>query len=218
MTTQSHIRRFGAAAFVVLFAVAAADAQIAPPTPPDPVAPPTAPEGLAEPERVPGDARDPAEELNALFTELAVADQGDRWQAIEHRIWILWSQSPSPSERFLMSRAVKAMNAKKFEDALLFLDDLTRLAPDFAEAWNKRATIHFILQNYGQSVADIQRTLVLEPRHFGALSGLGMILERLDRPEDAIQVYRRALEIHPHLQGAKDAVERLSPEVEGREL
>ena len=175
MMTQGRIRRLAAAALAALLAVAPAAAQIQPPAPPDPVMPPVAPEALPEPERVPGEARDPVEELDALFTELAKT-KGEAWQAIEHRIWILWSQSSSPSARFLMSRAVKAMNAKEFEDALVFLDDLTRLAPDFAEAWNKRATIHFILQNYGQSVADIQRTLALEPRHFGALSGLGMIL------------------------------------------
>ena len=93
-----------------------------------------------------------------------------------------------------------------------------RLAPEFAEGWNRRATVHFLRGDYGASVADIMRVLELEPRHFGALSGLGIILDRLDRKSEALAVFRRALEIHPHLDGASEAVDRLTPTVEGQEL
>ncbi|MEM1343112.1 MAG: tetratricopeptide repeat protein [Pseudomonadota bacterium] len=156
-------------------------------------------------------------EVDALLAALSVADESS-WQPLQQKIMALWARSESAAMTFLLSRATRAMEAGEHEDALEFLDDLVRLAPDFAEAWNRRATVHFMMENYGPSVADIQRTLALEPRHFGALAGLGIILDRLDQDAQALQVFRRALEIHPHLQGAKEAVERLSPEVDGREL
>jgi Flp pilus assembly protein TadD len=118
----------------------------------------------------------------------------------------------------LLARAAKAMEEDNFDLALRFLNDLVRLAPDFAEAWNKRATVLFLKGDYGNSIADIQRTLALEPRHFGAISGLGIILERLGDKQGAMRAFRRGLEINPNMPGAKDAVERLSPEVDGRSL
>ena len=118
----------------------------------------------------------------------------------------------------LLARAESAMQAGQHELALLFLNDLTRLAPDFAEGWNKRATVYFLLEEYGRSVADIQRTLALEQRHFGALSGLGIILEQVGDKKGAMRAYRRGLEVHPNLPGAVEGVERLTPDVDGREL
>jgi len=154
------------------------------------------------------------EELEALFAELAAAED-DRWEPIQARIWTLWARSPSPSMTLLLSRANKAIEAEDFDTAMAFLDDLTRLAPDFAEGWNRRATLFFLQGEYGRSVADIQRTLALEPRHFGALTGLGIILERLERETDAYRAYERALEIHPNLNTAREGLERLAPTVEG---
>ena len=155
--------------------------------------------------------------LDALFAQLAQKNNPD-WERVQNDIWIHWSKSGSPSMDLLLLRAGRAMEAGDHELALRFLDDLVRLAPEFAEGWNKRATVYFLLGEYGPSVADIQRTLVLEPRHFGALSGLGMILERVGDKKGAMRAYRRGLEIHPNLPGAAEGVERLSPEVDGREL
>lgn len=155
--------------------------------------------------------------LDALFAQLGQKNNPD-WERVQNDIWIHWSKSGSPSMDLLLLRAGRAMDAGDHELALRFLDDLVRLAPEFAEGWNKRATVYFLLGEYGPSVADIQRTLVLEPRHFGALSGLGMILERVGDKKGAIRAYRRGLEIHPNLPGAAEGVERLAPEVDGREL
>ncbi len=155
--------------------------------------------------------------LDALFARLALND-GPDWLSVQNEIWAQWSQSGSPAMDLLLRRAESAMEAGRFELALRFLDDLVRLAPGFAEGWNKRATVYFLLEDYGRSVADIQRTLALEPRHFGALSGLGMILERLDDKQGAMRAYRRGLEVHPNLPGAAAGVERLAPDVDGREL
>ena len=155
--------------------------------------------------------------LDALFAQLAQADNPD-WEQVQSDIWIQWSRSGSPSMDLLLLRAGRAMEAGEHELALRYLDDLVRFAPDFAEGWNKRATVYFLLEEFGASVADIQRTLALEPRHFGALSGLGMILERTGDSEGAMRAYRRGLEIHPNLPGAAEGVERLTAEVDGREL
>ena len=158
------------------------------------------------------------EELDRLFVRLAESGEGE-WKRIQAEIWNMWSRSGSPSMDLLLHRAQKAMEEEDDPElALRYLDDLVRLEPDFAEGWNKRATVHFMLGDYGRSVADIERTLALEPRHFGALSGLATILERIGDKEGAYQAYRRALEIHPHLPGARKALERLAPDVEGREL
>jgi tetratricopeptide (TPR) repeat protein len=155
--------------------------------------------------------------LDALFSRLTQKDFPD-WLSVQNEIWAQWSRSGSPAMDLLLMRAESAMENGRFELALRYLDDLVRLAPDFAEGWNKRATVNFLLGEYGRSVADIERTLALEQRHFGALSGLGMILERLGDKPGAMRAYRRGLEVHPNLPGAAEGVERLAPDVDGREL
>lgn len=155
--------------------------------------------------------------LDELFKQLA-QPENESWESVQAEIWGMWMHSGSPSMDLLLQRATKAMNAQDLDLALRFLNDLVRLAPDFAEGWNKRATVYFLREEYGRSIADIRRTLALEPRHFGAISGLGIILERLGDKKGAMRVFRRGLAIHPHLPGARDAVERLSPDVDGREL
>jgi Flp pilus assembly protein TadD len=192
---------------------------------------PSAPQPGAEPEAEPQpefqlDSRpqSPKDEaalnrarLDALFARLARNDNPD-WLSVQNEIWAQWSRSGSPAMDLLLRRAESAMENGRLELALRFLDDLVRLAPDFAEGWNKRATVYFLLGEYGRSVADIQRTLALERRHFGALSGLGMILERLGDKNGAMRAYRRGLEVHPNLPGAAAGVERLAPDVDGRDL
>lgn len=155
--------------------------------------------------------------LDALFAKLAQKDDPN-WEKAQNEIWAVWSQSGSAAMDLLLLRAGRAMDSGDSELALRYLDDLVRLAPDFAEGWNKRATVYFLLNEYGRSVADIERTLALEPRHFGALSGLGTILERVGDKKGAMRAYRRGLEIHPNLPGAAAGVDRLSPDVDGRKL
>ena len=207
----------------LLLAVALGPA--APPASAQPSAPYPVPEPEARPDRRP-DLRpqSPADEaklrrggLDTLFARLAEGDNPD-WQNVQNEIWAQWSHSGSPAMDLLLERAERAMGNDRLELAQRFLDDLVRLAPDFAEGWNKRATLYFMLGEYGHSVADIQRTLALEQRHFGALSGLGMILERLGDKQGAMRAYRRGLEVHPNLPGAAAGVERLAPDVDGRAL
>lgn len=173
---------------------------------------------IEQPAAVPDD-RDQAltGHLDGLFSRLANPDNPD-WEQVQSQIWAAWNRSGSASMDLLANRADGALEAKDYEAAMVFLNDLTRLAPDFAEGWNKRATVHFIEGRYGESIDDIARTLALEPRHFGALSGLGIILDRIGDKKGALDAYRKVIEIHPNLPGAQDGVKKLSKEVEGQRL
>lgn len=156
-------------------------------------------------------------ELDGLFDRLKVATAAEAGK-IEEDIWREWSKSGSASFDLLLERGREAMAQGDLEAAIDHLTALTDHAPDFAEGWNARATAYFQAGQYGPSVADIQRTLALNPRHFGALAGFGMILEELERTEQALEVYRAALAIHPHLHGVLEAVERLEAARAGQEL
>jgi len=158
-----------------------------------------------------------AAKLDDLFARLLTADEGEAGR-IETEIWIEWSKSGSPAMDLLLQRGKDAMN---FGDNVQAIEHFTAIidhSPDFAEAWNARATAYFYAGDFGPSVADIGHVLTLNPRHFGALSGLAMILEASGKPERALEVYRAALAIHPHLAGATEAVDRLATGAEGQEL
>lgn len=155
--------------------------------------------------------------LEDLFRRLADPEAKD-WQRVQAQIIGAWNQSGSPSMDLLAARADRAMEKQDLDTALIHLNDLVRLAPDFAEGWNKRATVYFMKEEYGPSLEDISRTLKLEPRHFGALSGLGIILDRIGNAEGALEAYRRAVTIHPHLEGIQDGIRKLEKQVEGERL
>lgn len=158
----------------------------------------------------------PVERLNTLFADLKAADSEDSAQTIEQQIWAAWMDSGSATIDLLVTRAGEAMKAKDNGLAMQLLDTVVELKPDYAEGWNRRATLHYVMKNYGESLGDIQRTLALEPRHFGAMSGLGSIFRILGDDEAAFEIYSRALEVHPYLKGARSAVEDLKDSVEGR--
>ena len=117
-----------------------------------------------------------------------------------------------------MSRALQAMQGKSYPLALEVLDAIVDLQPDWAEGWNKRATVRWLAGNSKGSMADIAETLKLEPRHLGALSGLGAILEEAGQREEALRVYQRGLDIAPNYGPMKDAVKRLKAAVAGQTL
>lgn len=156
-------------------------------------------------------------ELDDLFTRLPAAE-GREAQRIEREIWIEWSKSGSPSMDLLLERGREAMEAGNPDIAVEHLTALIDHAPDFAEGWNARATAYFQAGQLGPSISDIGHVLTLNPRHFGALAGLGMILEQLDQPERALEVYRAALAINPHLDAVKESVERLEKTAAGQDL
>jgi len=155
--------------------------------------------------------------LDGLFAELQDPVNED-WKATEEQIWKEWSRSGSRAMDLLLERGRSAMAAGDYEAAVEHLSALIDHAPEFAEGWNARATAFYLMDQYGLSMADIQQTLALNPRHFGAMSGLGAILEQTDRLKDALSVYTRVLEVHPHQLGVIEAVERLRAEVGGTTL
>lgn len=155
--------------------------------------------------------------LDDLFARLQKADT-EQAGRIESEIWIEWSKSGSPALDLLLQRGRDAMAAG---DNVTAIDHFTAIIdqdPSFAEAWNARATAYFNAGDFGPAVADIGRALTLNPRHFGALSGLGMILEESGKTDRALEVYKAALALHPHLEGVQDAIKRLETEAEGQEL
>lgn len=157
------------------------------------------------------------EALDSLFAELKDAD-AQAAARIEREIWNEWSKSGSPAMDLLLQRGRDAMAEGDTAAAIEHFTALTDHAPDFAEGWNARATAYFQAGEWGPSVNDIAQTLTLNPRHFGALSGLGMIFEQLEQPEKALEAYEAALAIHPHLEGVIEAVERLEAETAGTDL
>jgi tetratricopeptide (TPR) repeat protein len=150
-----------------------------------------------------------AARLDALFAELQRAPDAQAAQPIEAAIWSQWMATGRPETDALMLGGIAAMQAGDFPQALAAFDRLVAQAPDRAEAWNKRATLHYLMDNFEASVADIQRTLALEPRHFGALSGLGLIYVALGNEEAALRAFEKALSVHPHLRGPSQFVEAL---------
>lgn len=155
--------------------------------------------------------------LDDLFTRLKSADEGASGR-IEREIWNEWSKSGSPAMDLLLQRGRDAMAAGNIPEAIEHLTALTDHAPDFAEGFNARATAYYQAGQFGPSVADIARVLTLNPRHFGALSGLASIYEGLDNNAKALEIYRAALAIHPHMAGVSSAIERLEIDTAGTDL
>ena len=156
--------------------------------------------------------------LDFLFEALKVAPDAESAKHIENRIWALWVASGSDTANLLMTRVKTAIEAKDLELAIKLLDSIIDIRPSYIEAWNRRATIFYMRKEYTRSMADIRQVLALEPRHFGAISGLGMILQEFGDDKRALDAFRRALEIHPHLQKIPDAVKSLTEKVEGRDI
>ncbi len=158
------------------------------------------------------------ERLDPLFDELQSSPGVNVSSVIEQQIWVLWSRGPNEESTRLLRRGVRAMQSGDLESALGVFDRLVDDEPEFAEAWNKRATLHYIRGDLNQSLADIEATLKLEPRHFGALAGLGSIFARLKQPEAAIRAYEQVLDIYPQSTNSQRNLERLQEELEGRTL
>ena len=137
---------------------------------------------------------------------------------VDQRIWQLWLHSDDKAVNRLMAQGVIAMQRGALDRALDRFGEITRRAPDFAEGWNKRATVLYIMGRHRESVADVQQVLNLEPRHYGALSGLGLILVALGREEDALKWLRRALELNPYLDGIRVLADDLGERLKGKRI
>jgi tetratricopeptide (TPR) repeat protein len=161
---------------------------------------------------------DKVQNLDRLFSALKVAPDDESAKYVENRIWAIWLASPSDTANLLMGRVKTATEAKDYDLAIKLLNSIIDIRPDFIEAWNRRATIFYMQKDFGRSLEDIHEVLAREPRHFGALSGLGIILQELGDDKGALDVFRRALAVHPHLERIPDLVKRLSGKVDGRDI
>jgi tetratricopeptide (TPR) repeat protein len=189
-------------------------------TPPEPRIGPNPEPKLVEPPAVlprpqTGDSKI---NIDKLFEALKVAPTEESAKYVENRIWALWLAAGGDTSNLLMGRVKTAMEKKELDLALKLLNAIIDLKPEFVEAWNRRATVFFNNKDYVSAIADIHEVLVREPRHFGALSGLGTIMQELGDDKAALEAYRRALAVHPKLEKIPDLVKKLTEKVEGREI
>ncbi len=155
--------------------------------------------------------------VDDLMAQLREADAGN-YQKIETAILEEWSKSGSPAMDLLMKRGDDALAAGDPAAALEHFSALVDHAPDFAEGYASRATAYYLLDQFGPALDDARQALVLNPRHFAVLRGFGIMLEELNRPADALEVYRQVLVLDPAAQDVIDAVDRLELQLEGQTL
>lgn len=210
MHARFHLGLFAAA---LLLATAPAVAQEVTPQPA-----PSKPEWVKPPAKLPHVGGDPSKNLDFLFGALKAAPDATIAKAIEERIWAVWAVSRSDTANLLMLRARTALNGKDSDLAIKLLSAIVKVKPDYVEAWNERATLYYTRKDYGHALADIREVLKREPRHFGALAGLGLILQDIGDDRQALDVYRRVLAIYPRMEHIPDAVKRLQEKVEGRDI
>jgi len=156
--------------------------------------------------------------IDFLFGALKVAPDDVSAKAIEDRIWAVWTGAGNETTNLLMTRAKKAADDKDYDLAIQMLSSIIEIKPDFTEAWNRRATVYFLKKDYVNSMADIGKVLAREPRHFGALSGLGLIMQEVGDEKHALDAYRKALDVYPRLKGMDEKIKTLKEKVEGRDI
>ena len=151
--------------------------------------------------------------LDALFHTLKTSSIEAERQKAESDIWKIWYESGNEKVDQLMAEARLVAQAGEFRAAELLYTEVIELAPDFSEGWNRRATTRFYMHDFDGSLDDIQQTLRLEPRHFGAIWGLGMILGAQGKFPEAIAAFKKLLEIKPNAQDATPRIELLKKEM-----
>jgi tetratricopeptide (TPR) repeat protein len=161
---------------------------------------------------------DRTQNLDKLFEALKIAPSDESAKFVENRIWALWLSSGGDTAGLLMTRVKTAVDAKDFDLAVKLLTAIIDIRPDYIEAWNRRATVLYMQKDFGAALNDIREVLAREPRHFGALSGLGIILQELGDDKRALEVFRRALAVHPRLERIPDLVKKLSDKIDGRDI
>jgi tetratricopeptide (TPR) repeat protein len=188
--------------------VAPALAESVNPDPPQPIEPPAT---LPRPQ-----SGDKTQNLDRLFEALKVAPDEESAKYIENRIWAIWHASGSDTANLLMTRVKTAVDAKDFDLAIKLLNAIIDIKPEFVEAWNRRATVYYNKKEFGLALEDIREVLAREPRHFGALSGLGIIMQELGEEKRALDAFRRALAIHPRIERIPEVAKRLADKIDGR--
>lgn len=158
------------------------------------------------------------QKLDVLFARLREARKTEEAEAAALSIERIWLQSASDTANLLMQRAITSIGTQQLPLALALLGKLVELEPDWAEAWNQRAAVRSMTGDLDGAMADLSHALSLEPRHFGALTSMGMILQREGFDREALKVFDKALSIYPLAPGLRKLTEKLRIEVEGRDI
>ena len=153
--------------------------------------------------------------LPGLFERLLATQDDSEASAIEQQIWQIWYETADPKIQLMMAQGAQAMSVGDFDAALEIYDRIIVDAPAYAEGWNRRATLNYLMGRFDASIADVQHVLTLEPRHFGALSGMGLIYTAIEDDKSAIAWFGKALEVNPHMYGVRKRMEDLKDKVEG---
>jgi len=156
--------------------------------------------------------------VEELLNRLSVSSEDHEAELLAEEVWARFFDSGSPSVDLILQRGIDAQFSGDLDLAGDFFSDVIEFAPNFAEGWNRRAALEYARGEYTAAAEDLGMAIELQPRHFGALVGLGLVLERLGSATGAFQAYSDALAIHPFLTQAQEGVDRLSKQVEGRQL
>lgn len=157
----------------------------------------------------------PSQKLDTLFAQLKRLRDPSAAQGVVGEIWGVWNNSGSATVDLMLRSADAAVAKQQYSAALDYLDEAIALKPDYAESWNKRATLHFKTGNYERSMADIAQVLTREPRHFGALSGMAAILEDAGQDAAALAVWEKVIDLYPANRDAQGHVRTLSEKLDG---
>ena len=177
-----------------------------------------APERFSLPSDQAGTADERRELLGELYDRLGKAENQDSAKLIASAIERLWLRSGSDTVDLLMSRAAILIQGDKSETALQVLNSVIELAPGYSEGWARRAALYFNQKDFRKSLDDLRHALALDPSHYKAIQGLGLLMQKLGDKEAALQAVRKALKVYPHLEEARQAEEELTREVEGQSI
>ena len=170
------------------------------------------------PSMLPKSPKETARGLDFLLGALKAAQDQESARHVEAQILALWSQSSSDTTLLLMQRVKTATDAKQLDVALKLLDAVLKLHPEYIEGWSRRATLHYMRNDYQRALEDIEQVLSREPRHFGALAGLGVVMQELGDDKRALDAFRKAITINPYLERVQELVKSLTEKVEGRDI
>ncbi|MGL4637049.1 MAG: tetratricopeptide repeat protein [Beijerinckiaceae bacterium] len=180
------------------------------PAPPAPAAP-------QEPQRRSPDVRHQSR-VDQLFERLAASRNEAEAEGFSEQINRVWARSGSDTLDLLLDRSKQALAGKDAVLALDLIDSILALKPDWPEAYNRRAAIHFQRKDMDAAMRDLRQTLALEPRHFQALAGIGMIFQQGGNTKQALAAFREALKINPHLKGVKQSAEKMAVDHDGQNI
>ncbi len=156
--------------------------------------------------------------LSALFNTLENTGSYLDGKNAESNIWQIWLETGSDTADYMVLLGMQYLHQGRLQDALNAFTSITRMDPEYAEGWNKRATVLFLMGELEYSIVDIRKTLSLEPRHFGALAGLGQIFEKQEKLEDAIDAFERAAKINPHMPGVNQRLKLLKKQLDDQNI